>query len=434
MTERVRVAIVDDERAQRQLMDSAMRTAGYDTILCENGEAALEAAGECGAMLLDVRMPGMNGIEVLKEVKKRRPELPVVLLTAFIDVRDAVSAIKLGAIDYLEKPVDLDEVVAAIDDALGHGGRAVAAPEGLTLPEDVVAESTAMRGVFELAGRAAGADVAVLVLGESGVGKEVVADFIHANSLRAAKPLVRVDCAALPKDLIESELFGHEKGAFTGAEGQRIGRFELARGGTVFLDEIGELPLDLQPKFLRVLEAGTFQRVGGNKEIKVDVRVLAATNRDLEKEVEAGTFREDLFYRLNVFPLVVPPLRERMDDVLPLAERFVKKHRKRLAPAAERLLMSYDWPGNVRELRNALERAVIMANGSLILPTDLPAQVQGGSPTAQPRRVLVGSMQEIERQAILEALEKTNGNKTKAAQLLQISRRNLIYKLRSYGM
>ena len=276
--------------------------------------------------------------------------------------------------------------------------------------------------------------MAVLVLGESGVGKEVVAEFIHANSLRAAKPLVRVDCAVLPKDLIESELFGHEKGSFTGAEGQRIGRFELARGGTVFLDEIGELPLDLQPKFLRVLEAGTFQRVGGNKEIKVDVRVLAATNRDLEKEVEAGAFREDLFYRLNVFPLLIPPLRERMDDVLPLAERFVKERRKRLAPAAERLLMSYDWPGNVRELRNTLERATIMANGSLILPTDLPAQLQGVSPSAQAGRVLVGSMQEIERQAILEAIEKTNGNKTKAAELLQISRRNLIYKLRSYGM
>ena len=437
MSESPCIAVVDDERAQRQLLDTALRAAGYDTILCANGKEALEAAAQCartgGLMLLDVRMPAMTGLEVLDAVKRDHPSLPVILLTAYIDVRDAVSAIKGGALDYLEKPVDLDELIAAVDDALGRAGRNVSGGT-LELPPGVVAESAAMRGVFEQAARVAESDATVLLLGESGVGKEVLADFIHAGSPRAERPMVRVDCGALPDNLIESELFGHEKGAFTGAEGQRKGRFELADRGTIFLDEIGEVPLGLQPKFLRALESGSLRRIGGERELNVDVRVIAATNTSLEEQVRQGTFREDLFYRLNVFPLTVPPLRERPDDILPLADRFLKGHKKRPAPAVERLLMAYDWPGNVRELRNALERAAILANGSLVLPADLPPQLQDVKQATRPGSVLVGDMQEIQRRAILEALEKTNGNKTQAAALLGISRRNLIYKLRAYGM
>ncbi len=428
------IAIVDDEASQRQLYDNALQRAGYRTVLCRNGAEGLAQAGACDLMLLDVRMPGMSGLDLLKEVRETRPELPAILLTAFIDVRDAVTAIKQGALDYLEKPIDLDELIAAVDDALGRSGRIVSEAGGLDLPAGVVAESPLMRRVFEQATRAAASNVTTLLLGESGSGKQVLAEFIHQRSLRTNKPFVSLDCGALPENLVESELFGHEKGAFTGAESSRRGRFEEADGGTLFLDEVGELPVPVQPKFLRALELGTFRRVGGEKDLKADVRLVAATNRDLADEVKAGRFREDLFYRLNVFCLTLPPLRERREDILPLAEGYLAGRRQRLAPAAERLLMTHDWPGNVRELRNAIERASILANGSLILPTDLPASVQDTQLTEKPGSVLVGDMQAIQKRAILEALEKTQGNKTHAAGLLGISRRNLVYKLREYGL
>lgn len=427
-----RIAIVDDERAQRELLATALRSAGYMTVTCANGVEALTAAPDCSLMLLDVRMPGMSGLQVLERVKAEWPSLPVIFLTAFIDIRDAVAAIKAGALDYLEKPVDIDELVAAVDDALGANGSRPVAP--LDVPPSVVAESGPMRHLFEQAARVADSDVTVLLLGESGVGKEVVARFIHDSSGRKGMPMVRVDCGSLPDNLVESELFGHEKGAFTGADAPRKGQFEVADGGSVFLDEIGELPLPVQPKFLHVLEAGLFRRVGGNREMKTDTRVIAATNRDLAEEVRKGRFREDLFYRLNVFPLNIPPLRERPDDILPLADLFLKSRKLRLAPATERLLRAYGWPGNVRELRNAMERAAILANGSLILPSDLPPQLQKAPVASAPASVLVGNMGEIQRRAVLEALEKTSGNKTRAAALLGMSRRNFIYKLRDYGM
>lgn len=426
------IAIVDDERTQRELLATALTSAGYRPIKCGNGAEALAAAPDCRLMLLDVRMPEMSGLEVLERVKAEWPSLPVILLTAFIDVRDAVAAIKAGAVDYLEKPVDIDELIAAVDDALETNG--VRPVTALNVPPSVVAESGAMRNLFEQAARVADSDVTVLLLGESGVGKEVVARFIHDSSGRKGMPMVRVDCGSLPDNLVESELFGHEKGAFTGADAQRKGQFEVADGGSVFLDEIGELPLAVQPKFLHVLEAGIFRRVGGNRELKTNTRVIAATNRDLAEDVHKGRFREDLFYRLNVFPLCIPPLRERHDDILPLADHFLKNRKMRLSPAAERLLRSYGWPGNVRELRNALERASILANGSLILPGDLPPQLQKAPVANASASVLVGNMEEIQRRAVLEALEKTNGNKTRAAALLGISRRNFIYKLRDYGL
>jgi len=426
------IAIVDDEAGQRELLSASLRAAGYATLLCTGGREAIAAAPRCSLMLLDVRMPEMNGFQVLERVKSEWPSLPVILLTAVIDIRNAVAAIKAGALDYLEKPVDIDELVSAVDDALGMAGPR--SETELDLPPYIVAESASMRALLGQALRVASSQVTVLILGESGVGKEVIARFIHDSSSRKSMPMVRVDCGALPENLVESELFGHEKGSFTGANLQRKGQFEVANGGTVFLDEIGELPLTVQPKFLNVLESGLFRRVGGSQEQRTDARVVTATNRDLESDVRQGKFREDLFYRINVFPLYAPPLRERRDDILPLADHFLKGRKLRLAPATERLLRAYEWPGNVRELRNAMERSAILAHGSLILPGDLPPQLQKATPVKEPQSVLVGDMEEIQRRAILEALEKTSGNKTQAAALLGISRRNFIYKLRDYGL
>jgi len=435
MTETHRIAIVDDDPGQRQLLDNALQRAGFVTLLCADGPAGLAAAPDCALMLLDVRMPGMSGLEVLEKVKAAHPALPVILLTAYIDVRDAVAAMKQGALGYLEKPVDVDELIAAVDDALGAPLDRSADPELAALPPGVVAQSPALRLVFHQAARAAGSDATVLITGESGTGKQVVAEFIQRQSHRATGPFVTVNCGALPEHLIESELFGHEKGSFTSADRQHTGRFEEAHRGTLFLDEIGELPLTLQPAFLRVLESGTFRRVGGSEERHADVRLIAATNQNLEEAVKSGRFREDLYYRINVFPLHVPNLIERPEDILPLAHLVLAPHRKRLSPAAERCLLAHPWPGNVRELRNALERAAILADGHQILPDDLPEAVRKSEHL--PRKnagVLVGDMQAIQRQAIIEALEKTGGNKTRAAQLLGISRRNLVYKLRDYGM
>lgn len=425
------ILVADDEAAQRLLLEDALSHAGFKVRSCDNGKEAVEQANQCDLVLLDVRMPGMSGLEALEQIHNIRPEVPVILLTAYIDVRDAVDAMKMGALDYLEKPVDLDELITVVEDTLGVHSEA---QEGVALPADIVAESAAMKIMFQQAHKVAQTNATVLITGESGVGKEVVAQFIHKTGGRAERPLVMVDCSALPENLVEAELFGHEKGAFTGADVAREGRFLQADTGTIFLDEIGELPLALQPKLLRALEAGTFRAVGGSRDVSVDVRVLAATNRDIEKEVEAGRFREDLYYRLNVFPLVIPPLREHPEDIPALAARMLKSQRKTIAPATERLLMAYDWPGNIRELRNVLERGAILSEGARILPEALPPTLRNATPAPRAQgSVLIGDMAAIERQAIQEALKKTNGNKTKAAQLLGISRRSLIYKLHAYS-
>ncbi len=441
------VAVVDDEPAQRRILRKALEDAGYAVLEAADGQEAVDLAlsRPLDAMLLDVRMPRMDGFQALRILKKDRPEIAVILLTAYIDVRDAVEAVKTGAHDYLEKPVDLDELVVAIDEALGVRRKELLSshePEPLELPPDIVAESPAMKALFREAARVAPTDVTVLLHGESGSGKEVLAQFIHENSRRAQGPHVAVNCAALPENLIESELFGHERGAFTGAVSQKKGRFEEASGGTLFLDEVGEMPLALQPKLLRVLEEQKIRRIGGTREISVDVRIVAATNRTLESDVREGRFREDLMYRLNVVALRIPPLRERKEAIPPLIDRFLREQGlqgKHLSPAAQRLLLEYSWPGNVRELRNAVVRSAILARGTLILPEDLPETLRQSLPPAEGApadegTVLVGDMEAIQKRAILEALEKTGGNKTKAAKLLGISRRTLIYKLRSYGM
>ena len=426
------IGIVDDEPAQRLLLAETLNRAGWRTLCGENGYQAVDIASRCNLLLLDVRMPGMSGLEALQQIQQLPAPPVVVLLTAYIDVRDAVAAIRMGAADYLEKPVDLDELLTVIEDDLGLGHRD---QEVLDLPPGVIAESEALRDLFRQALRVAPTSATVLLTGESGTGKEIFARLIHARSPRSAGPMVTVNMGAVPEHLAESELFGHEKGAFTGADQARPGRFEEADGGTLFLDEIGELVPALQPKLLRVLETGVFRRVGGTADKRADVRVIAATNRNLEEEVAAGRFREDLYYRLNVFPLRIPPLRERREDIIPLAELFLKPWKKRLSPAAARALTAWSWPGNARELRNVVERAAILADGDMILPEDLPDTLRllprENVPSESPERPL---MEEAQRRAILEALEKTGGNRTKAAQLLGISRRSLIYKLRAYGL
>lgn len=423
------IAVVDDEPGQRQLLRGALEHAGFAVMEGENGLQGVTCASHCNLMLMDVRMPVMDGLNALRLIHEQLPRLPIILLTAFIDVRDAVAAMKMGAVDYLEKPIDLDELITVIEDTLDiHVG----GHEALPLPPGLIAESEAMRQALCQAHKVGATDATVLILGESGCGKEVVAKYIHQTSPRASAPFVAVDCGALPENLVEAELFGHERGAYTGADTAREGRFSQAHGGTIFLDEVGDLLLPLQPKLLRVLETGTFRPIGSEREQHADARVIAATNRDIAAAVLAGNFREDLFYRLNVFPITVPPLRARREDIPALADFFLRASRKTLSPATERLVLAYDWPGNVRELRNAMERAAILTDGKRIMPEALPPVLRTISPPAGPVSVLVGDMAAIERRAIQEALGKTGGNKTQAAQLLGISRRSLIYKLKAF--
>lgn len=432
------VAVVDDESRTRGLIRSALEAADYQVIEAGNGQEALALLDQHRPqlMILDVRMPVMTGLEALPRLLKKCPELIVLFLTAYVDIRDAVELMKQGARDYLEKPIDLDELVTVVNDALGRSSSLSKAPSELPLPDHVIARSPSILAVYHEAYRAAQADVPVLIGGECGTGKEVLAGLIHDWSPRRDGPFEALNCAALPEQLIESELFGHVKGAFTGAIASRQGRFELASGGSLLLDELGEMPLSLQAKLLRVLEQKRVRKLGDSEDRLVDARVIAATNVDLDSKVAGGEFREDLLYRLNVIPLTLPPLRQRPEDILLLAEAFLKGRGKKLSPAAQRCLLAYSWPGNVRELKNTMARAAILAQGSLILPADLPTALVNAQPNLQDGspKVLIGSLEEIQKQAILEALEKTGGNRTHAAKILDISRRNLIYKLKSYGL
>ena len=434
-----RLLIVDDDPGQRSLLDSFLRGQGFDTVVADSGERALELlpAGSFSMMISDVRMPGLSGLETLRRARQHFPTLPVLLVTAYTDIREAVGAMRDGAVNYLAKPIDLDELLITVQQATGVAkSLAPRYREDKTLPPDVVANSPLMAAVFQDVSLIAPSETRVLITGESGVGKEVVADVIHAWSQRAGGPLIKVNCAALPETLLEAELFGHEKGAFTGATAQRIGRFEEADGGTIFLDEIAEMSPGLQSKLLRVTQNGTFQRVGSNRELRTNVRILAASNRNLEEEVKAGRFREDLFYRLNVVELNIRPLRERREDILPLANRFLTefaKGRARLAEATAACLENYPWPGNVRELRNAMERAALLSHSELILPEHLPTRVRDASKTSVPAEAAEQErLEQIERQAILAALKQHNFNRTETAKALGISRRTLIYKLQRF--
>jgi DNA-binding NtrC family response regulator len=438
-SESPRILIVDDDPGQRSLLDSFLCSQGFEIILVDSGKQALETlrAGKFDMMISDVRMPGLTGLETLRLARKEHATLPVLLVTAFTDVRDAVAAMRDGAVNYLAKPIDLDELLSNVRHAIGISQSApLLYGEDKPLPEYVVARSPLMQAVFRDASLIAPSETRILITGESGVGKEVLADVIHAWSLRAEGPMVKINCAAIPENLLESELFGHEKGAFTGASSQRIGRFEQADGGTIFLDEIAEMSPPLQAKLLRVTQGGRFQRVGSNREILTNARILAASNRVLEDEVKAGRFREDLFYRLNVVELNVPPLRERREDILPLAARFIEdfaKGRARFSDVVSTCLERYPWPGNVRELRNAMERAALLSRSELILTEHLPTRVRLVAEQSVPRESGDREkLDEIERQAIMQALHQHNSNRTETAKALGISRRALIYKLQRW--
>jgi DNA-binding NtrC family response regulator len=434
------ILIVDDDAGQRSLLSSFLATQGFVTSAASSGEEALAQLHERAfdMMISDVRMNGISGLETLRRARLQNRTLPVLLVTAYADIREAVDAIRDGALNYLAKPIDLDELLAAVQNATGLSQRRAVVPDEKPLPKGIVAQSAAMRALFRDAALVAASDSRVLISGESGVGKEVLADVIHAWSPRATGPFVKVNCAAIPENLLESELFGHEKGAFTGASAARVGRFEQASGGTLFLDEIGELSLPLQAKLLRAIQDGRIHRVGSNHETHVDLRVIAASNRNLEDEVKQGRFREDLFYRLNVIELVVPPLRDRPEDILLLANRFLEEFsrgRCRLSPAVNECLAHYHWPGNVRELRNVIERAALLARGELILPEQLTERVRAGANTPRTSSATLATgekLEDQEKQVILTALKKHHYNRTETARALGISRRALLYKLQRW--
>ena len=434
-----RILIVDDDPGQRSLLDSFLRSQGFETVTVASGELALEAlrTGGFSMMISDVRMPGLSGLETMRLARQEHAVLPILLVTAYADIREAVGAMRDGALNYLAKPIDLDELLLTVQQAIGIAEHApLRFSSDKQLPGHIVAKSPLMQAVFHDASLIAASESRILITGESGVGKEVLADVIHAWSPRVSGPLVKVNCAAIPETLLESELFGHEKGAFTGAMAQRIGRFEVANNGTIFLDEVADMSPPLQAKLLRVTQEGCFQRVGSNTELQTNARILAATNKILEEQVKAGRFREDLFYRLNVVELNIPALRERPEDILPLASAFMAEFTRgkaRFASSVADCLTRYSWPGNVRELRNAMERAALLSVGELILPEHLPAKVRAVAETAP----AVGTqdaerLAEIERQAIFQALRKHDFNRTETAKALGISRRALIYKLQRF--
>ena len=432
-----RILIVDDNENQRDLLQTFLTGKSFLVKVAVDGIAALKILkqNDFDLIVSDVRMPQMTGLELLEKVKELDSEIPVLLVTAFADIKDAVKAIRHGAVDYLEKPLDLDEFLETVKrllkcDIENVADNAIKIPP---LPEGVVFNSQIMREVLKDAALVAASNAGVLITGESGSGKEVITDLIVKWSLRADKPLLKLNCAAIPDNLLESELFGHEKGAFTGAVKERKGIFEEADTGTVFLDEIGEMSRHLQAKLLRVTQDGTFSRIGSNELKKVDVRIIAATNRNLEEEITAGNFREDLYYRLNIMELSLAPLRERRPDIIPLAENFGMKFNNgrkiKFSNDCIVTLESYSWPGNIRELRNVIERAVLLSHGDFITEDFLPRKLLPSKPVIVKTE---GTMVEIERQAILNCLRKNNYNRSKTALELGIGRRTLIYKLRIY--
>jgi DNA-binding NtrC family response regulator len=438
------ILVTDDEPSQRQFISGALAKE-YEVVTAANGVEASQLLSHRSFSLVitDERMPGMSGIDLVRWMKEEAPETPVIVLTAYGSIETAVEAIKLGAEEYLIKPLKSPEelriVVSKVlrsrtmrDRSLLHQEETAAA-----LPLNVVAESDAMKRAFQMADQVAQQPTTVLLTGESGTGKEVVARFIHSRSPRRDQAFVAINCSAIPETLLESELFGHEKGAFTGAVQARRGRFELADGGTLFLDEIGEMGVNLQARLLRVLQDQQIERVGSERSMTVDIRVIAATNKDLAQAIANGSFREDLYYRLSVFPIHLTPLRERRHDILPLAEFFLKNLSIRLGksasvikPEAKELLRRYDWPGNARELANAIERALIISQDGSIDTDDLPLKQESGN--AKTGRS--GLLAQIEKTAILESLTRNNGDRKAVAEELGISLRTLQYRLKEYGI
>ncbi|AKU96913.1 Response regulator of zinc sigma-54-dependent two-component system [Labilithrix luteola] len=466
LPEKKQVLIVDDEPNLRKILAAQLSRDGYDVLLAEDGEQGLAVLREhhIDLVVTDLKMPKVDGMTLLREALREAPELPIIMITAHGTVDTAVEALKLGAFDYLTKPFDKDEVRQIVSKALKT--RQLAEEEATSAPKDVpgarfgiIGQSPGLTDLYAVLERVADSPTTVLITGESGTGKELVARALHDHSSRRGKPFIKVNCAAIPKELIESELFGYERGAFTGAVSSKPGRFELANGGTLFLDEIGEIPVEMQVKLLRALQESEFERVGGIKTIRVDVRLVAATNRDLKKLIAQSAFREDLFYRLNVVSIRLPALRERATDIPLLVDHFLtkfndrlKKHVAGVEPEALDLLSAYGWPGNIRELENVMERAVLFCDAQKLRVEDLPVELRGVSGSMLPppdaaqidmndlpaegglKEHVKVAMSRLERDLVSRALKQTNGNVTHAARLLKISRKGLQLKMKELGL
>ena len=464
LPERKQVLIVDDEPNLRKILSAQLSRDGYDAMTAEDGEQglALLADHHIDLVITDLKMPKVDGMMLLKRALALDPELPIVVITAHGTIDTAVEALKLGAFDFVTKPFDKDEVRQIVAKALRtrelSGADATAAPSGQGVRFGIIGASPGIADLYAVLERVADTPTTVMITGESGTGKELVARALHEHSGRKDKPFIKVNCAAIPKELIESELFGYERGAFTGAVASKPGRFELANGGTLFLDEIGEIPIEMQVKLLRALQESEFERVGGIKTIRVDVRLVAATNRDLKKLLAVGNFREDLFYRLNVVPIRLPALRERTSDIPLLVEHFLtkfnerlKKHVEGVEPDASEALVAYPWPGNIRELENVIERAVLFCDTQRLRASDLSPEIRGipamanvPMPEADLQVALAGegglkehvkvAMSRLERELVSRALQQTGGNVTHAARLLKISRKGLQLKMKELGL
>lgn len=466
-----RILIADDEESIRFVLSKTMEKKGYSVDLAEDGIQALERikSGRYSLIFMDILMPGESGLEILSKVT----DTPVIIMTAQDTMKNAVEAMKRGAYDYITKPFDIEEVNLLAARAISAWKLSKEVAElkkeikgKYAVGGEIIGKSDAMKQLYKLIGKVSASDLTVLIQGESGTGKELIARAIHYHSNRSSGPFIAVNSSAIPKDLLESEFFGHEKGAFTGAHERKIGKFEVAEGGTLFLDEIGDMPTDLQAKILRVIQEKEFERVGGNRPIPADVRILAATNQDIESAIKEGRFREDLYYRLNVVPVIVPPLRGRKGDIPLLAEHFLRRFRdeldveeKNITPEAMKILSSYDWPGNVRELENTIKRAMVMSSGSKILPEDLPTAVFGEAHVKAGRfrsldelweeklRTFVDKgdclkmkdlydliIKQVEKPLLRFVLEKTRGNQVKASEVLGINRNTLRKKLTELEM
>jgi DNA-binding NtrC family response regulator len=446
-----RILVVDDEDNARRAIATILQEEGYEVAEAANGAEALARIGEFSpaVVLTDVRMPQMDGLTLLKTAREQGSDATFVMMTAFASVETAVEAMKSGADNFLLKPLDADQVLVILGKVLEKRSlrqEAEALRDQVRTRvkrfHDIIGESPPLQGIYDVVRRAAATRATVLILGESGTGKELIAQALHQESPRKDKPFIRVHCAALSENLLESELFGHEKGSFTGAVARKEGRFEMADGGTLFLDEIGEISAAVQVKLLRVLQQREFERVGGTQTLKVDVRIVAATHRDLVAEVKAGRFREDLYYRLNVVSVTLPPLRDRKSDIPSLVNHFLEKYSEAygkevrgLAPGTLQALLSHDWPGNIRELENAIERAVVLVQGQELATDDLPPVLRGPRPagTAQGSLIPGATLAAIEREAILRTLEMVQGSTSRAAEVLGISVRKIQYRLKEYG-
>ena len=435
-----RILVVDDEKNIRRLIKSEFSQEGYEVVAARTGEEGLKVFDEqrFHVVLLDIKLPNMNGVEVLRKLKKKYPSAEIIMFTAYGDISTAVECMKLGARDYLTKPFKLSELSALVRLAMGENNTAPAGQIAAALPGKeagfINCPSPAMQAVYDLAARVAPTNKTILIQGETGVGKDVVARQIHLLSPRKKETFVTIDCGMLSHNLAESELYGHGKGAFSGAADKKVGLVEESHKGTLFLDEIGNIDLELQKKLLRFLETGTFRRVGENREIKVDARIVLATNLDLAQAVSQGNMRKDLFYRMDVICIQIPPIRERSEDVIPLFEHFLDLDSeglcpKKIAPDTRRVLMGYQWPGNIRELRSVASKSMIFASAGEITPDDLPAHMKGRSKTPIKR---TQSLEEVEKEHIMVVLKESGGNQSQAAKILGINRKTLYKKMHKY--